>query len=70
MKTHALSWFEARIGQTIYPIFSERTKKENPALASRKEASGIEIANTQQATTLFNNQVQEGTRYSDERVMA
>lgn len=65
---HELSWFEARIGQTIYPIFSERTKQENPEWTARKEAKGVKIDNIAQATILYDNQVQIGTRYSDERV--
>lgn len=63
MKLHKIAWFEANVGQTIYPIFSEAVKAENPTLTARKEASGIFVKHIPQAHLLYNNQIQVGTRY-------
>lgn len=70
MKTHALAWFEARIGQTIYPKYTEAIHKSNPRKFSLSELRGVKIECAEQIEILYNNQVQIGTRYSDERVMA
>lgn len=69
MKLHKIAWFEALVGSTVYPIFTEAVKAENPTLTARKEAKGIFIKDIAQAHVLYNNQIQVGTRYSDERMV-
>lgn len=62
MKLHKIAWFEALVGSTIYPVYTDSFKAHFAPL-SKRTANGIEIKSIQQAHILHDNQYQWGTRY-------
>lgn len=65
MKTHPLDWFEARVGQRIYPTYSQFERNAFPIISAKYTQQGIFIRDIAQAYFLWESQTKASTQYSD-----